>query len=375
MRAKPSVASAYHLPEFLEEMEKEEWEVKANEHYNRMMDLFDGKIGLGGKAGYDPNHPIYNFLFEYYQFKPRKMLVEYSPGSHILLKGATGQEERLFKKSLVAAGGAGEEGGGVYYCPSALTPSRAAAFEWTLRFLRGVAARPPVLHCHGLHEWAMLYRPEGRPAPPKHQKALGLRISQGEINKAVEARTLQCTHFDAFRFFVPEARPFNKEQLTREAQAATDQPGCVHATMDLFKWALKLCPLLPSATLAEAAALALEARALDVRASPYDARAYSDRRFDLSPIKVETAEGRVQYQHIQEGLWQKSIPLRASLIEEYEKVLRQYYLLMEEQEPGERGEGSISSSCGGGKQGKQHRATPSSGSSSTNELGRYDLYR
>mmetsp|Transcript_27938 Transcript_27938/g.41566 ORF Transcript_27938/g.41566 Transcript_27938/m.41566 type:complete len:88 (+) Transcript_27938:590-853(+) len=35
MRAKPSVASAYHLPEFLEEMEKEEWEVKANEHYNR----------------------------------------------------------------------------------------------------------------------------------------------------------------------------------------------------------------------------------------------------------------------------------------------------------------------------------------------------
>jgi hypothetical protein len=59
---------------------------------------------------------------------------------------------------------------------------------------------------------------------------------------------LACTHFDAFRFFAPEAVPINTVEPTpsRTTQVELEQPGCVHATMDLFRYALKLWPFLPA---------------------------------------------------------------------------------------------------------------------------------
>ena len=49
-----------------------------------------------------------------------------------------------------------------------------------------------------------------------------------------------------------------------------EQPGCLHATMDLYKWAYKLSPATPSELLADCFALAADVRELDMRASPYD---------------------------------------------------------------------------------------------------------
>ena len=105
--------------------------------------------------------------------------------------------------------------------------------------LLATSLRPPILNCFGLHEWAMLYVPptsgadDGRAT--RHQ-ALGLRVSQQTINDLVESRApLRCTHFDAFRFYTAEAMPLNAKELTREDQLELEQPGCVHATMDLFK--------------------------------------------------------------------------------------------------------------------------------------------
>lgn len=57
-------------------------------------------------------------------------------------------------------------------------------------------------------------------------------------------------------------RLLNPVQLVRTGQRANDQPGCVHANMDLFKWALRLWPLLPSEKVADALELAVSCRML-----------------------------------------------------------------------------------------------------------------
>ena len=46
--------------------------------------------------------------------------------------------------------------------------------------------------------------------------------------------------------------------------------GCVHAAMDLFKYAYQLYPFVSSDLLRESLLLAIAARKIDMRASPYD---------------------------------------------------------------------------------------------------------
>ena len=54
----------------------------------------------------------------------------------------------------------------------------------------------------------------------------------------------------------------NKVALDRSDRKSNDQPGCVHANMDLFKWALRLWPLLASEKMADALELAVSCRML-----------------------------------------------------------------------------------------------------------------
>ena len=60
--------------------------------------------------------------------------------------------------------------------------------------------------------------------------------------EVVEDNRVRCSHFDAFRFFTAPARPLNLLAPTRETQHELEQPGCLHANMDLYKWAYKLSP-------------------------------------------------------------------------------------------------------------------------------------
>ena len=71
-----------------------------------------------------------------------------------------------------------------------------------------------------------------------------------------------------------------------------------------------------------------QARVIDIRASPYDSMPYhapdaedETHRFDLTPICVETLEGRQQYMEEQEALWKRAMPLRLRLIEAYDLAL------------------------------------------------------
>jgi len=208
----------------------------------------------------------------------------------------------------------------------------------------------------------MLYQPEGQPAPRRHQ-SLPIRLPQSELNACVETLPLRCTHFDAFRFFAPSARTFNREgQLTRQAQVDTEQPGCVHAHMDLFKWTFKALPYCDASLVPDTLRLALQARILDMRASPYDLSAWSDlaredrvvgghtavgaagatagtgdpgpasqaddelaalSTRDLTPIRVETKEGRGIYRGYQRLLYAESQKLRLRLMESYDAFFAQ----------------------------------------------------
>jgi hypothetical protein len=148
-------------------------------------------------------------------------------------------------------------------------------------------------------------------------------VSQEVINKVVEAKgSLRCTHYDAFRFFHPVAARQNVPQtLTRQAQEHHEQPGCVHATMDLFKYAYELYPLLPATVLLRALQLAVRARRLDIRASPYDTSDEPD--MGGGAILIETAAGRAEYAREQEALFLQSSPLRFEILDWYDRALAQ----------------------------------------------------
>ena len=131
----------------------------------------------------------------------------------------------------------------------------------------------------------MVYRADrGRRHP------LPLRLGAAATDSVVEANDLACTHIDAYRFFTPDAVPRNALRLTRADQVAHEQPGCLHANMDLFKWAVKLTPLVPSDLVMDAFELAMEIRYVDMQASPYDVSG-----FGLDAIAIETAEGKRDY--------------------------------------------------------------------------------
>lgn len=150
---------------------------------------------------------------------------------------------------------------------------------------------------------------------PRHAQ-LPLRVSQEQINDTLSRGTL-CTHYDAFRFFTSAAAPLNPWQLDRSSQIEHEQPACLHANMDLYKWAYKLLPWIASEVVADAFALALDIRVLDMRASPYDVT-----HLDLSPIRVETPEGKEQFQQQQRLLAQRAAPLRLHLIQLYRELLQ-----------------------------------------------------
>lgn len=102
----------------------------------------------------------------------------------------------------------------------------------------------------------------------------------------------------------------NRLQPTLESRVSLEQPGCVHANMDLYKWAAKSMPWIGSELLLDCFELALELRDLDMRASPYDLAAWG-----REPVRIETAEGRRVYEIEQRRLAEKAAPLRERLIE------------------------------------------------------------
>jgi hypothetical protein len=152
----------------------------------------------------------------------------------------------------------------------------------------------------------MVYRPED--GEVRHE--LPLRLGPAGTADVVDRSRVRCTHADAYRFFSRRARPLNELRPTRENQPDLEQPGCLHATMDLYKWAYKLAPAVPGELLADCFALAVEVRELDMRASPYDLAALG-----YPAVRIETPEGRAEYVTAQRGFAERGAALRARLLE------------------------------------------------------------
>jgi hypothetical protein len=281
-------------------LDEADWTSRERMHHSRV-DEFCEPHRRRARAG--DAHPVWDFLFTYYRLRPRQLRV-WHPGFGVSLGGAAAR--RYLDRS-----GYGRGSDGVTVTREQLL-ARADTVRFIGRLLRATASRPARLNCFGLHEWAMVYR-----ASSVRHGQVPLRLGGAGTDAVVESMPLRCSHFDAYRFFTEPATRRNAEELSRDGQVAAEQPACIHANMDLYKWAFKLEPLVESDLVMDCLELAADARALDMRASPYDLRDYG-----FEPIAVETPAGRAEYVRAQQSIAERAAPLRAMLADRCDVLLR-----------------------------------------------------
>lgn len=262
---------------------------------------FNAAIGIGTKVERAAD-PVEAFLWTYYSYRPRELRRYHAGAMDILIDGKDVETWRGY--------GRRESGFGVRLD---FIEQRRSTLEFITRFLRVTSTRIAQHNCFGMHEWAMVY---GQGQEQIRHSAWPLRLGPDATSRVVDDVGVRCSHFDAFRFFTPEAVPLNAFAPTRESQIEVDQPGCIHANMDLYKWAYKLSPILPSDLVLDAFLNARRLREVDMRASPYD---LSD--LHLSPIRVELPEGRIEYASEQRRLANDSMPIRIAIVDYCEQVL------------------------------------------------------
>jgi hypothetical protein len=273
------------------------------EHFTHQVrswtDPYRQRKGAGAK------HPVHDFLFSYYSYSMGR-LETWHPGlngGNVLEAPATGQFSSKYYREI---------NGGVFLDPTLMPEKRIPRLRWIQKLLEATQGRTANFSCFGLHEWAMVYQ-EG---DVRHRESAPLRLSQEETNNVLKSRTVRCSHYDAYRFFSSSAHGMNKLRPDNDNRYEYEQPGCLHTNMDLYKWCYKAMPWISSELLWQCFLLAKDVRELDMRASPYDLTEYN-----LSPVKIETKQGREEYEKIQRDLSVRADPIRETLIEKLDEVL------------------------------------------------------
>jgi len=296
-------------------LSRAEWLDREASHHRQVDELL---AGHRERASRGRPHPVEDFLFTYYSYRPARLRRWY-PGAGVALLEAS---ERLAWRDHVLQDGA------VTLDLAGFRARRGSAVRHVVDLLAATANRPAQLSCFGLHEWAMVYRQDAEQV--RHAER-PLRLGADGTDAVVEAQRIRCTHHDAFRFFTAPARPLNLLQPARSDQVVLEQPGCLHATMDLYKWAYKLAPALSSELTLDCFRLARRTRELDMRASPYD---LSD--LGYQPVRIETVDGRAEYVQQQRQIAAEGQELRARLLTAARALLEPG-----EEGPGEGGPGAI----------------------------------
>ncbi|PWW22461.1 hypothetical protein JD79_01614 [Geodermatophilus normandii] len=279
-----------------------EWTARAAAHGARV-ERWTAPHGERRRRG--ESHPVLDFLFTYYSETPSR-LRRWHPGPGVALAPSADGPAPHAAWRWYATG----DDGSVRLDVGSYLAERAPTVRFVRDLLAATASRPAHTGCFGLHEWAMVHRAGER------RHAVPLRLGQAGTDAVVESHPIRCSHFDAFRFFTPSAVGFNRLRPTRETQVAMEQPGCLHATMDLYKWAYKLSPAVPGELVADCFALAVEVRELDMRASPYDLRDHG-----YAPVPIETPEGKAAYVVAQRGFADRAVPLRQRLVDVCDALL------------------------------------------------------
>jgi hypothetical protein len=286
----------------------EQWRARERAHAER---VDAATAGHRARRTDGTKHPVEDFLFTYYA-NSVTALRRWHPGAGVELAAASSTERAAWRYYR-----AGDDVVAVDL--DAYLADRGPRLGAVRRLLAATLDRPAAFGCFGLHEWAMLYRPGA--GEVRHEQ-LPLRLGQAGTDAVVESHRVQCSHVDAHRFFTRAGVPRNTLTPTRETQQQLEQPGCLHATMDLYKWAYKLSPAVPGELLADCFELAADVRELDMRASPYDLGALG-----WAPVAIETPEGKAEYVAAQRGFAARGAVLRARLLD----VCRQ---LLDDRAPG-----------------------------------------
>jgi len=289
------VARGYRGPVTLRALPRPQWEALAAAHGAR---VDAATAAHRGRRCDGRTHPVEDFLFRYYNNSPAR-LRRWHPGAGVLLEDAGGLPRASWSHYRVA-------GDAVLLDVEAFLAARGPAVAFVRDLLSATTSRPAQLGCFGLHEWAMVH---GIPADDVRHAGWPLRLGSDGTDAVVERHGIRCSHFDAYRFFTESARPRNALRPSRESQVAMEQPGCLHAGMDVYKWAFKLTPLVPSELVADAFDLAREIRVLDMEASPYDLR-----ELGYTPVPIETPEGKTAYLERQRAFAERSNALRHRLL-------------------------------------------------------------
>ncbi len=274
----------------------EEWRERSDAHRET---LLTWTMPYRARRSKRQPHPVHDFLFTYYSYSMAKLETWHPP------LGTAIESLTLNDKNYTS------EGGLTYLCKSTISEKKLAAIRWIKTLLDNTNARPANFGCHGLHEWAMVHRGH----EVRHEATLNLRLPQADIDALVEGHPICCSHYDAYRFFAPSAEPLNKLRPTFETREKNEQPACLHANMDLYKWAYRCMPYIGSDLLLETFHLALEIRAMDMRASPYDLSEWG-----YQPIKIETREGQLEYEELQKDFSRRAKILRRRLIDAIDHI-------------------------------------------------------
>jgi hypothetical protein len=279
-----------------------EWQARAQAHRARVQPY---TVAHRERRARGEAHPVHDFLFTYYSYSTGR-LETWHPASGEAIEDSPAARVR-FREPVY------QVSDGVLTRPAhGMSGTKRDRLQDVLTLLRRTQERAAHFGCFGMHEWAMVYGGHDI----RHAGVAPLRLPQAEIDAFVESRPLVCSHFDAFRFFAPAARPLNRLPLAWETRYDAEQPGCVHANMDLYRWAFTSMPWVGSALLVECFELALALRELDMQAGPYDLRA-----FGVTPVCIETAAGREEYQRRQRELSGRAVGVRGRLIGVLERVV------------------------------------------------------
>ncbi|MGY0537024.1 3-methyladenine DNA glycosylase [Nocardioides sp. YJ-D4] len=279
----------------MEVLSRSEWTARAAAHRARLAPYVEPHLA---RRGARVKHPVNDFLFTYYSYRPAQLL-RWHPGFGVVLEDAAEYESlRGYTSGTVS---------------SDFLADKRLLVETLLKLLRATASRDANFGCFGLHEWAMVYRLT--PEQVRHAD-WPLRLGTTGTDRVVESHRIACSHFDAYRFFTPPAAPLNTLSPRSDDRAAFEQPGCLHGNMDLYKHAFRLSPLVSSDLVADCFELAWDIRTMDMKAAPYDLA-----ELDLDPIRIETAAGKQEYAAAQRAFAERAAPLRERLITECERLI------------------------------------------------------
>ena len=272
-------------------MGEAEWRERQRAHADRVRPWIEPRLARRQRG---ERHPVDDFLFEYYSFRPAQ-LARWHPGLGVTLTGDVRPWASVRGYVVDEQGARVDE-----------TAIDHRAIRDTAVLLRRTGERPAALGCFGRHEWAMVYH---RAQDDIRHSGWPLRLPPEAIAEVVESAPLRCTHFDAFRFYAPDAIPLNVVRPSRATQADHEQPGCLHASMDLYKWAYRSYPVVGADLTADLFALAREVRAVDMRAAPYDLSALG-----YAPLRIETPDGRAEFIALQRDFARRGQEQRRRLL-------------------------------------------------------------